>query len=179
MGSTSQYVGEDVIVLHDLQGFSITPFHGEGTRAGTITTDLSPPGLGSITDITSRTDEVARCCNLLQASCTGMEDNPFPPFTNHSFEELCWQARESCRAMLIVLLNDKKVLNSKRENISRFPCRVVNSENQHCWLFWAAEISSDDGKKVLHKFDGGGMTERIIMPCSITGQQCSICGRNV
>ncbi|XP_015748315.1 PREDICTED: uncharacterized protein LOC107328108, partial [Acropora digitifera] len=78
---------DDVIVLHDLQGFSITPFHGEGTRAGTITTDLSPPGLGRITDITSRTDEVARSCNLLQASCTGMEDNPFPPFTNHSFEE--------------------------------------------------------------------------------------------
>ncbi|KAK2548380.1 hypothetical protein P5673_031448, partial [Acropora cervicornis] len=33
--------------------------------------------------------------------------------------KLCWQAHESCRAMLIVLLNDKKGLHSKRENISR------------------------------------------------------------
>jgi len=40
----------------------------------------------SITDIISRTDEVARCTNLLQPSCNGMEDNPFPHFTNHSLE---------------------------------------------------------------------------------------------
>ncbi|XP_015754657.1 PREDICTED: uncharacterized protein LOC107334240 isoform X2 [Acropora digitifera] len=78
--------------------------------------------------------------------------------------------------MLIVLLNDKKGLHSKRENISRFLYRVVNSENQHFWLFWAAEISSDDGKKVLHKFGGGGMTERIICLAPSLGSNAAFVG---
>ncbi|XP_068757567.1 uncharacterized protein [Montipora capricornis] len=90
--------------------------------------------------------------------------------------KLCWLARESCRAMLIVLLNEKKGLHSKRENILRLLYRVVNSENQHLWLFWVAEMSSDDGKKVLDKYGGGGMAERIICLVPSLGSNAAFVG---
>ncbi|XP_068733540.1 DNA ligase 1-like isoform X2 [Montipora capricornis] len=67
-------------------------------------------------------------------------------------------------------------LKSKRENILRLLYRVVNSENQHLWLFWVTEMSSDDGKKVLDKYGRGGMAERIICLVPSLGSNAAFVG---
>ncbi|XP_074614330.1 uncharacterized protein LOC141874074 isoform X2 [Acropora palmata] len=105
-----------------IAGTSEDPFYGEGTR-GRVTENFSSLGLGGITGtMLSRTDEVARCIQLMQQSCIDNDlssEVTISSFLNHSFEEICWQAHDSRRAVVVVLLNPSSHQNQSRSAMLR------------------------------------------------------------
>ncbi|XP_068690648.1 uncharacterized protein [Montipora foliosa] len=91
-------------------------------NTGRVTENFLPLGLGGITETISRTDEVATCIQLLQQSCIDNDlssEVTMPAFLNHSFEEICWQAYDSRRAVVVILLNPSNHHNQSRSAMLR------------------------------------------------------------
>jgi len=101
-----------------------------------------------------------------------------PPFLSHAFEELCWQARESGRGIVVVLLNERTTTNDqKRKDILRVLHRVNQLTHEDFWFFWTAEISSCEGQKVIDLYGGDNYTERIIFLCPTTTRNPAFIGQ--
>ncbi|XP_068710696.1 uncharacterized protein [Montipora foliosa] len=149
-------------------GFAGAPFHGDGMQVGTIKEDLFPYGLGGTSvSMESRSDETNRCERLLQGSCA--EENTFMvPLLNHSFEEICWQAYEDQRAVVTVLLNPSSRSQFQANMLSVLQ-NVQENSSREDWFFWAAETTSENGKKVLEKY-GNGCEDQIIFLVPSTQQ---------
>ncbi|XP_074611349.1 uncharacterized protein LOC141865890 isoform X4 [Acropora palmata] len=123
---------------------------------------LMPQGAVSRTSVRlgSRSDETSRCEGLLQGSCT--ENPSLVPLLNHSFEEICWQAYEDRRALVVVLLNPSGKGQFKAKMLSVLQNLQDNSRRED-WFFWAAETTSDNGKKVLEKYGNGSEDQTIFL----------------
>lgn len=98
------------------KGYKGSPFYGSGLKGGLVVEDISSSGLGGSSNKVSRVDEVAECQKILQR---GNERTAMLPFLIHSFEELCWQAREDNKGMLVVLLNSRRKDDAKRGTLLR------------------------------------------------------------
>ncbi|XP_074608156.1 uncharacterized protein LOC141860874 isoform X5 [Acropora palmata] len=151
-GLLKSFGGSDIPVTI-IAGTSEDPFYGEGTRAGRVTENFSSLGLGGITEtMFSRTEEVARCIQLMQQSCIDnnlASEVTIPPFMNHSFEEICWQAHDSRRAVVVVLLNPSSHHNQSRSAMLRVLQRLQEACQESDWFFpWVAETSSISGERV-------------------------------
>ncbi|KAK2559425.1 hypothetical protein P5673_018058, partial [Acropora cervicornis] len=122
------------------------PFYGEGTRGITGT-------------MLSRTDEVARCIQLMQQSCIDNDlssEVTISSFLNHSFEEICWQAHDSRRAVVVVLLNPSSHQNQSRSAMLRVLQRLRGACQESDWFFpWVAETSSIGGQRGNVYLNGG------------------------
>lgn len=96
---------------------------------------------------------------MLELACNNVE-LPMLPLLDHSFEELCWQAREARRPIVAVFLNPNGK-NDLREDMLRAPQRmmVAGSINEAEWLYWGAETSSEEGRKVLALYVHGRLNE--------------------
>ncbi|XP_073229225.1 uncharacterized protein [Porites lutea] len=101
------------------------------------------------TNVTSRTIELVRCEQRLLDACQG-EDTSMPCFLVHSFEELCWQARENAVPIVVVTLNPQKQNNSGRKEILRGLRYLMGQMTGS--FYWMAETSSIDGRRVCTMF---------------------------
>ncbi|XP_073249520.1 uncharacterized protein [Porites lutea] len=162
--------------------FQGTPFNGPGIQAGTVKQDLFPFGLGvqSIFLVigptrrrTSRSDEVANCQCLLQSSS---DQTCMLPFLNHSFEELCWQANEDCKGVIVTLVNKRKTIDEKRRDLLRV-LHEMEFKHSDNWLFWIGETSSTDGLKVMDIYGGDPRTERMLFLVPSVGRSPSLLGQ--
>lgn len=72
---------------------------------GVVEEDFSWFGLGGSSSRVCREDEVVKCQQLLQM---GGDNTAMLPFLIHHFEELCWQAREENKGMIVVLVNSRQ-----------------------------------------------------------------------
>ncbi|CAH3152746.1 unnamed protein product, partial [Porites lobata] len=138
--------------------FQGTPFNGTGIQ-------------GPTRRRTSRSDEVANCQCLLQSSS---DQTCMLPFLNHSFEELCWQANEDCKGVILTLVNKRKAIDEKRRDLVLHEMENKHSEN---WLFWIGETSSTDGLKVMDIYGGDPRTERILFLVPSVGRSPSLLGQ--
>ncbi|XP_073249526.1 uncharacterized protein [Porites lutea] len=142
--------------------------------AGTVKQDLFPFGLGGPTRRrTSRSDEVANCQCLLQSSS---DQTCMLPFLNHSFEELCWQANEDCKGVIVTLVNKRKTIDEKRRDLLRV-LHEMEFKHSDNWLFWIGETSSTDGLKVMDIYGGDPRTERMLFLVPSVGRSPSLLGQ--
>ncbi|XP_078351813.1 uncharacterized protein LOC144636473 [Oculina patagonica] len=128
-------------------GKSGEPFHGDGINVGTFTMDMSPHGLGGVSSRECRVNEVCRCESTIQLSCINLQMS-VPPFLTHTFEELCWQAREERKPVMVLLLCPSACLHHGKLNEATL--RVFQKVLEQCkegWLFWTAKTTSKDGQK--------------------------------
>lgn len=97
------------------------------------------------------------------------------PFLIHSFEELCWQAHEDNKGMMVVLLNSRRKGDAKRGTLLRI---LHNVESQHYenWLFWVADTWSSDGRKVFHAYGGDQRRDRLLFLTPSTGRNATLLG---
>ncbi|XP_067049260.1 uncharacterized protein [Acropora muricata] len=162
-------ITQTVNLVTQSKGFYGTPLYGDGIRAGTVKEDLLPIGLdgASTCSFDSRTDEVSRCESLLRATCTN-NDTSLLPFLIHTFEEVCWQAYHNKRAIVVVLLNPTGQSQYWKSMLSVLQ-NVQENSNREEWFFWAAETTSDNGRKVLEKY-GNGREDQIIFLVQSTQQ---------
>ncbi|XP_073249527.1 uncharacterized protein [Porites lutea] len=171
---------DDLVVLDH------SPTHYSSTRAsmtqgvqplggaGTVKQDLFPFGLGGPTRRrTSRSDEVANCQCLLQSSS---DQTCMLPFLNHSFEELCWQANEDCKGVIVTLVNKRKTIDEKRRDLLRV-LHEMEFKHSDNWLFWIGETSSTDGLKVMDIYGGDPRTERMLFLVPSVGRSPSLLGQ--
>ncbi|KAL9977554.1 hypothetical protein ACROYT_G014971 [Oculina patagonica] len=96
-----------------------------------------------------RVNEVCRCESTIQSSCINLQMS-VPPFLTHTFEELCWQAREERKPVMVLLLCPSACLHHGKLNEATL--RVFQKVLEQCkegWLFWTAETTSKDGQKAL------------------------------
>ncbi|XP_074610639.1 uncharacterized protein LOC141864685 [Acropora palmata] len=151
----------------------VKPFHGNGLKAGTVEEDLSPNGLGgSPLHMTSRSDEVVGCQRLLQ---TGSDQTAMLPFLIHSFDELCFQAGEDNRGIIVVLLNTKITNEAKRGAILRVLHKLETAEGRN-WLFWVSSTWSSDGTKVIDLYGGDQKQDRLLFLAPSTGRNATLLG---
>ncbi|KAK2566229.1 hypothetical protein P5673_009699 [Acropora cervicornis] len=138
---------ETTVQVANNTGTSEDPFYGEGTRGITET-------------MFSRTEEVARCIQLMQQSCIDnnlASEVTIPPFMNHSFEEICWQAHDSRRAVVVVLLNPSSHHNQSRSAMLRL-C-VVHEIN----LTTQTSLFTSPNAKTVGTLYGHGDYDQIII----------------
>ncbi|XP_044171122.1 uncharacterized protein LOC114950440 isoform X3 [Acropora millepora] len=154
-------------------GFMVKPFHGNGLKAGTVEEDLSPNGLGGSSLLTtSRSDEVVGCQRLLQ---TGSDQTAMLPFLIHSFDELCFQAGENNRGIIVVLLNTKITNEANRGAILRVLHKLETAEGKN-WLFWVSSTWSSDGTKVIDLYGGDQKQDRLLFLAPSTGRNATLLG---
>ncbi|XP_044171125.1 uncharacterized protein DDB_G0271670-like [Acropora millepora] len=154
-------------------GFMVKPFHGNGLKAGTVEEDLSPNGLGGSSLLTtSRSDEVVGCQGLLQ---TGSDQTAMLPFLIHSFDELCFQAGENNRGIIVVLLNTKITNEANRGAILRVLHKLETAEGKN-WLFWVSSTWSSDGTKVIDLYGGDQKQDRLLFLAPSTGRNATLLG---
>ncbi|XP_067056770.1 uncharacterized protein [Acropora muricata] len=151
------------IIIH------LVSYGSDGGPTQLIRSFLSTTGS---TNRVSRVDEVAECQKILQR---GNERTAMLPFLIHSFEELCWQAREDNKGMMVVLLNSRRKGDAKRGTLLRI---LHNVESQHYenWLFWVADTWSSDGKKVFHAYGGDQRRDRLLFLTPSTGRNATLLG---
>lgn len=117
----------------------------------------------------SRTNEVVRCEERLLASCTG-ENTSLSSFLVHSFDELCWQARALMMAVCIVLLNPRRENAAVRDGIVRALRWISGQIQAKSVLFWPAETSSADGRRVCNMFGARYTNDAILI--IVPGHSC-------
>ncbi|XP_068699455.1 uncharacterized protein [Montipora foliosa] len=154
------------------KGYKGSPFYGSGLKGGLVVEDISSSGLGGSSNRVSRVDEVAECQKMLQR---GNERTAMLPFLIHSFEELCWQAREDNKGMIVVLLNSRRKGDANRGTLLRI-LHNVESRHDNNWLFWVADSWSSDGRKVFHTHGGDQRRDRLLFLTPSTGRNATLLG---
>lgn len=134
---------------------------------GYVTDDFTTAGVMSDDhNILSRTSEVLQCLEVLNEGCDG--ETVLLPFLTHTFEEICWQAYDDRRAIVIVLFNSHNQSQFRGTMLSVLQ-KVQERSTQHDWYFWAAETTSKSGKRVLDMY-GNGTDDQLIFLAPSTQQ---------
>lgn len=154
------------------KGFKGKPFYGSGVKGGVVEEDFSWFGLGGSSSRVCREDEVVKCQQLLQM---GGEITAMLPFLIHNFEELCWQAREENKGMIVVLVNSRKRGDAQRGAMLRI-LHKMECGNGKNWLFWVTETWSSEGRKVFHAYGGDQRKDRILFLAPSTGRNATLLG---
>lgn len=115
---------------------------------GYVTDDFTTAGVVSDDHtICSRTSEVLQCLE-------GLKDwdweTTIPPFLTHTFEEICWQAYDDRRAIVLLLLNHSS--QGQHRATIQSVLQKLQDQNEVRFYFWVAETTSEAGKRVVEKY---------------------------